>query len=516
MKCISRVDLPNRDWLLVGTTLAFATFLAFEFTLFSTSTQEAPAPRRIELSEALLLAVLFCVGLLYLSWRYYCLQRREALRRRALEQRALRAAERDSLTALPNRRRFQRAIEDALASAMAPSVAHAVLLLDLKDFRRINDIYGHHSGDEVLVRVARRLRRECSNTVLARLSSDEFGLLASDLRSAEEATSIALRVIKALRRPMLIREMWHELDVRIGIALLPQDGREETEIMRKAEIALSRAKASHDSTPQFFEPNMEMGIREHATLERDLRAAIDTHAVQPFYQPIVDLASSRLIGFEALARWTHPSLGPVSPERFILAAERCGLMDALSERLLRRAVQAALGWPEHLQLAFNISPAQLSSQTWPLRVLFVLQEAGISPGRVELEVTETALFQDLSRARRALDMLRRGGVRIALDDFGTGASSLHHLREFSVDTIKIDRGFIADVAHKSESSALIRGVIGLAHGLGLQVTAEGVERAEQAAALREMHCDRAQGYLYGAAVAVEKAALLAQHGELLA
>lgn len=182
------------------------------------------------------------------------------------------------------------------------------------------------------------------------------------------------------------------------------------------------------------------------------------------------------------------------------AAETCG------RSLLRH-------WPERLQLAFNLSPGQLSSQLWPLRVLFVLQEAGISPHRVELEVTETALFHDLSRAREALDVLRRGGLRIALDDFGTGASSLHHLREFRVDKIKIDRKFVADVA-QTDAAALIRGVVGLAHGLGLSVTAEGVERPEQAAALRELKCDRAQGYLYGAALAADRAAVLARKGQL--
>jgi predicted signal transduction protein with EAL and GGDEF domain len=357
--------------------------------------------------------------------------------------------------------------------------------------------------------VARRLQRERRGGLLARLGSNEFGLVVTDLSSTEEATSIALGLAEALHRPMLIHDTLYELEISIGVACVPQDGREEVEILRRAEVALHRAKGTPGAALRYFEPAMDQSIREHALLERDLRAAIDTGAVQPYYQPIVELSSRRLIGFEALARWTHPTLGPVAPDRFTRVAERCGLMDALSEHLLRQAVRAALNWPEQLRLAFNISAAQLNSE-WPQRLLFVLREAGLVPQRVELEVTETALVHDLRRAQTALSTLRGGGVRIALDDFGTGASSLHHLREFKVDTLKIDRVFVAALEPDSEAAALIRGVIGLAHGLGLSVTAEGVERPDQAATLLALRCDHAQGYLYGAARPVDQAAILAE------
>ena len=511
MQCRCRVDrLPLTEGMLVFTTLSFATYLAYEFTLFSAIRGAAHQPRYIDLDEALLLAVLFCFGLLFLSWRYFCLRRNEAVRRRASEQRALRLAERDALTGLPNRPRFERAIRDALVPGLPPKASHAVLLLDIKDFRRINDIFGHGIGDEVLIRVAKRLQREGHRGLVARLGNDEFGLLVTDLSSAEQATSLAFSLTKAVHRPMLIRDIRYELEVGIGVACIPQDGRDEGEILRKAEIALHRATAAPGAGLRFFEPAMDLGIREHAILERDLRAAISEGAVQPFYQPIVNLRSRRLIGFEALARWTHPTLGPVAPDRFIRVAERCGLMDALSEHLLRQAARAALGWPEYVRLAFNISSAQLNSQTWPLRLLFVLQECGLVPQRVEVEVTETALVQDLHCAQKALATLRGGGARIALDDFGTGASSLHHLREFKVDALKIDRGFVGAVVRDPEAAALIRGVIGLAHGLELRVTAEGVEREDQAAALLALECDQAQGYLYGAALSVGEAASLAQ------
>jgi len=511
MQCRCRVDrLPLNEGMLVFTTLAFATYLAYEFTLLSALRGMPHQPRYIDLDEALLLAVLFCFGLLFLSWRYFCLQRSEAVRRRASEQRALRLAERDTLTGLPNRASFERAIRDTLVPGLPPQAIHAVLLLDIKDFRRINDTFGHGIGDEVLMRVAKRLQRERRGGLVARLGNDEFGLLVPDLSSTEQATSLAFSLTNALHRPMLIHDVRYELEVGIGVACVPQDGRDEGEILRKAEIALHRAAAAPGAGLRFFEPSMDLGIREHAILERDLREAITAGAVQPFYQPIVDLGSRRLIGFEALARWTHPALGPVVPDRFIRVAERCGLLDVLSEHLLRQAARAALAWPEHMRLAFNISSAQLNSQTWPLRLLFVLQECGLAPQRVVVEVTETALFQDLHCAQKALATLRGGGTLIALDDFGTGASSLHHLREFKVDALKIDRGFVGAVVLDSEAAALIRGVIGLAHGLELKVTAEGVEHEEQAAALLALGCDHAQGFLYGAALSAGEATSLAR------
>jgi len=507
-----RLDrLPLNEGMLVCVTLSFATFLAYEFTLFSAIRETPHRPQYIDLDEALVLAVLFCFGLLFLSWRYFCAQRSEATRRRASEQRALRLAERDALTGLPNRLSFERAIRDVLGPEVSPAASHVVVLLDIKDFRRINDTFGHGCGDEVLTRVSKRLQREHRGGLVARLGNDEFGLLLTDLSNAEQATSLAFSLTQALHRPMLIRDISYELEVGIGVACIPQDGRDDGEILRKAEIALHRAMAAPGASLCFFEPAMDLGIREHAILERDLRAAIAEGAVQAFYQPIVDLGSRRLIGFEALARWTHPELGAVSPDRFIRVAERCGLMDTLSEHLLRQAARVALAWPEHVRLAFNISSAQLNSQAWPQRLLLVLEECGLVPQRVEVEVTETALVQDLHRAQQALATLRGGGARIALDDFGTGTSSLHHLREFKVDELKIDRGFVGAVLCDPGAAALIRGVIGLAHGLDLKVTAEGVEQQEQAAALLALQCDQAQGYLYGAALSAAEAASLAQN-----
>jgi diguanylate cyclase (GGDEF)-like protein len=217
--------------MLVFTTLAFATYLAYEFTLLSALRGMPHQPRYIDLDEALLLAVLFCFGLLFLSWRYFCLQRSEAVRRRASEQRALRLAERDTLTGLPNRASFERAIRDTLVPGLPPQAIHAVLLLDIKDFRRINDTFGHGIGDEVLMRVAKRLQRERRGGLVARLGNDEFGLLVPDLSSTEQATSLAFSLTNALHRPMLIHDVRYELEVGIGVACVPQDGRDEGYIM---------------------------------------------------------------------------------------------------------------------------------------------------------------------------------------------------------------------------------------------------------------------------------------------
>jgi EAL domain-containing protein (putative c-di-GMP-specific phosphodiesterase class I) len=222
--------------------------------------------------------------------------------------------------------------------------------------------------------------------------------------------------------------------------------------------------------------------------------------VQSYYQPLIDLQTKGIAGFESLARWRHPTLGEVSPERFIPVAEGCGLMSELTDHLLRQAARDAVKWPDNLTLSFNVSPSQLKERTLGLRILTILAEAGLSPRRLEIEITESALVRDLAGAQEALTALRGAGVRIALDDFGTGYSSLYHLRNFKIDKIKIDRSFVDSMEHEPEAFALVRALLGFGRGLGLTVTAEGVEKPAQAAALQQEGCQQAQGYLYSRAM----------------
>jgi len=493
--------------------MAVATFIAYEYDVYLGSNRITVEEHVFELDEAVTLAGLLCAGLLVICWRFLQSLRRELARRLEAEHRARELAHQDCLTGLANRRQFNQELKAAIAAPPRSDGAHAVLLMDLNGFKRINDVYGHGAGDEILTNVAVRLKQAArEGDLVARLGGDEFVILARQLAGAEEATSIALRVIEELNEPITIDSISHQIGVGIGIALIPQDGQNETEIMRKADIALYRAKAESDSALRFFEVEMDALVRERDVMERELRAAISSETVQPYYQPLIDLRTKQVIGFEALARWTHPTLGNVSPDRFIPVAESGGLMNELSDHLLRQAARAATQWPDDLTLSFNISPSQLKDRTLGLRILAILGETGLSPRRLEIELTESALVSDLEGAQLLLEALRDAGVRIALDDFGTGYSSFYHLRNFKIDKIKIDRSFVDAMNDELEVSVLVRALLGLGHGLGLTVTAEGVEQPAQAAALLEQGCQQAQGYLYAHAMpAADTANFVAVH-----
>ena len=490
-----------QDVLFLFAFLAVAAFVAFEFDIFENAPGVPSKDYIIELDEALLLGAIVCVGLLGIAGRFLLLQNREVARRIAAERHARELAMQDALTGLPNRRQFDSELKAAVGAPPRAGGAHAVFMLDLNDFKAVNDVFGHAVGDEVLIHVAGRLKEAVRDgDLVARLGGDEFAVLALHLPGAEEAASIALRVIRELDRSIATGQTDHQIGVGIGIALIPQDGAADRDILRKADIALYRAKAERVSALRFFEQEMDTRVRERDFVERELRAAIKSHAIVPYYQPLVDLKSGAVIGFEALARWVHPVLGQVEPERFIAVAEDCGLIRQLSDQLLRRACRDAREWPNSVTLSFNISPVQLKDPAFGLRILSILAEAGLAPGRLEIELTESAVVRDLEAARDVLGSLRSAGVRIALDDFGTGYSSLYHLRNFEIDKIKIDRSFVESMQRDPKMAALVRALLGLGSGLGLTLTAEGVEQSGQAAALMQDGCQQAQGFLYSAAV----------------
>jgi diguanylate cyclase (GGDEF)-like protein len=482
--------------------MVVAALIAYEFDIFPNPPGVPTQEHVIEADEALALATLLCLGLLALSWHFLLLQRREVARRIEAERRAHELAMQDALTGLPNRRRFDQELQDALSAPPHSHGAHAVFLLDLNAFKRVNDLYGHGIGDEVLINIAMRLRRAArQQDLVARFGGDEFAILARELAGSEDATNIALRAIKELDQPITTGPLKHHVGVGIGIALFPQDGRSEVEILRRADIALYRAKDEKPkSVSRFFDADMDARTQERDLIERDLPGAIVEGDVRSYYQPLIDLQTKHIAGFESLARWRHPTLGDVSPERFIPVAESCGLMSELTDHLLRQAARDATRWPDNLTLSFNISPSQLKERTLGLRILTILAEAGLSPRRLEIELTESALVRDLAGAQEALMALRGAGVRMALDDFGTGYSSLYHLRNFKIDKIKIDRSFVDSMEREPEAFALVRALLGFGRGLGLTVTAEGVEKPAQAAALQQEGCQQAQGYLYSRAM----------------
>jgi len=493
----------------VGITLA-AIYIGLTIDIFANGERNIPKAEDLEIDELLLVAGVLLSGLVWAVLRLLRAQR-EARRRAAVEREIRTLAFHDALTDLPNRRQFDDALKVSAAAPPGADAAHGVLLLDLNGFKKINDVYGHPAGDEVLIHVAARLTRAVRHgDMVARLGGDEFAILANQLAGPEAATSVALRVIEELSTPIVVAGREHQVGSAIGIALIPQDGADPAEILRKADIALYRAKGQGRSALRFFEAEMDAHVQERDYLERELRRALEDGQVTIFFQPLVDLKTGRVQEFEALARWTHPDLGVVEPARFIPLAEDMGLIGELTDRLLAQACAEAATWPADVKLAFNISPVLLHDPGFALRIIGLLGRTGLSPARLELEITESALVRDLDAAQAALGALRKVGVKIALDDFGTGYSSLYHLRNFKLDKIKIDRSFIDAMASDADSAAIVRALVGLGAGLGLEVTAEGVETEEQRRLLADQGCDQGQGFLYSEAITGDEArALLA-------
>ncbi len=474
---------------------------------------EAEQVNTIEANELPLLGAVLCLGLLLFAWRRLREQKRETRRRVEAERHARELAFQDPLTGLPNRRQFMDALAAAVAAPPRTSGTHVLMMLDLNGFKQINDVYGHGAGDAALIVVGERLMSSVrSGDMVARLGGDEFAILAQHLSSAETATGITRRVHENLAVPITISGTNYNVGTGIGLCLFPFRDCTPQEIMRRADVALYRAKANRQQPTRFFDEEMDHYVRERDFMERELREAVAANAIRPSFQPLIKLKIRRIVGFEVFARWTHATLGEVPPERFIAIAEDAGLIQDLTDRLLRQACAAACGWPAEMTLSFNVSPVQLRDPALGLRILGILAETGLAPRRLEIEITESALVHDLAAAQEALSGLREAGVRIALDDFGTGYSSLYHLRNFKLDKIKIDRSFIEGMSNERESAEIVNALVGLGRGLGLAVTADGIERPDQEAQLADKGCEEGQGHLFGAAMTAEEADKLVAGG----
>jgi diguanylate cyclase (GGDEF)-like protein len=420
-------------------------------------------------------------------------QRRERRRRIVAESYARSLALRDPLTRLPNRPYFERQLGMLLGSETKKGAT--VLLMSLNGFQSLTDLYGHAGGDACLVQVAARLREQAGGQAcLARFGDDEFALCLGG-GEAEAATRVALGIVDALKEPLLIDSQTHNIGVTIGIAQTKSEPLIVGEILRRAHVALYRARGTQTKCC-FYDEEMDSHIRERSVLEQELRIAMAKDEITPHYQPIVDFASGRIVAFEALARWTHPKKGPIPPAVFIPLAEDLGLIDELTERLFSMACRHAVKWPQQVSLSFNFSPTQLRDKTFAGRVLSSMYKAGLSPYRLDAEVTESALVEDLSTARQVLKSLRAAGARIVMDDFGTGFSSLYHLRELHFDKLKIDRSFVQNIGSNPDGGVIVRAIMGMSQGLGLVVVAEGIETTEQAVAILKIGAQQAQGFLF--------------------
>lgn len=463
-----------QDLGMLAAVIAVITYIAFEIDIFASASGASVKERRIDLDEALLIGGVLAIGLLIFAMRRYFDQKREMARRIAAEARARELAYQDPLTGLANRRRFEEALRTAVASPPAAGLSHAVLLLDLNGFKKINDTYGHGVGDEVLLHVAGRLLGAVrEGDLVARLGGDEFVILARHLLGAEAAASIALRIIEALSQPIGTGRSRHQIGAGIGIALLPGDAPSAGEAIRKADVALYRAKAEMRSAYRFFEEEMDQLMRERAQLEVELRLALEQDRVRPRFRPSFDLKSGAVTGFEAVPSLIRENAEQIPPERFLPIAEEAGLIHAVAARILELACTAARQWPQSVALAVDVLPAQLRDRDLGTTILKTLAEAEIAPARLELDVAESLIVKDLEAAKTALEPLREAGVRIVLDNFGTGYSTLYHIREFGFDKVKIDRRFVASMEEK-DAAKVVRALAGLVRGLGLAVSAEGV------------------------------------------
>jgi diguanylate cyclase (GGDEF)-like protein len=406
-----------------------------------------------------------------------------------------RLAHYDPLTDLPNRVLFQKHLAEALARRSRKGDQLAVHFIDLDRFKTVNDTLGHPLGDALLREAAERLR-SCvrEGDTVARLGGDEFAVVQTGLSDMGGATRLAGRVVEAMAAPFDLQGHQVVIGASVGVAAAPSDGEDADELLKKADMALYRAKADGRGAFHFFERAMDEQLQARRALELDLRRALQAGEFELFYQPLYNLGDERVTGCEALLRWRHPDRGMVSPADFIPLAEEIGLIVPLGEWVLRAACAEAAKWPDHVRLAVNLSPAQFRDRGLVRTVVSALAASGLPAQRLELEITESVLLQDSAANMTMLHDLKALGVRISMDDFGTGYSSLSYLRSFPFDKIKIDQTFVRDILDDSDAMAIIKAVLDLGASMGIVTTAEGVETLEQLNALRGQGCAEIQGY----------------------
>jgi diguanylate cyclase (GGDEF)-like protein/PAS domain S-box-containing protein len=406
-------------------------------------------------------------------------------------------AHHDALTDLANRVLLNQRLEHALGSRIHREQMVAVHHLDLDQFKAVNDTFGHPAGDKLLKMVAERLRGLVRATdTIARMGGDEFAIVQAPIKDPAEATSLAQNIIRLLSEPFEIDGHQAVIGVSIGIAVGPGDGLRPDRLLRNADLALYRAKGDGRGIFCFFQPAMDLQMQTRRLMEQDLRKALPAGEFELYYQPVVNLASNEISGFEALIRWNHPQQGLVSPGEFIPLAEEIGFIVPMGEWVIREACATAAGWPGDASVAINISAVQFRNPGLMQVIVGALASSGLHPTRLEIEITETVLLQNKETTLAVLHQLRALGVRIALDDFGTGYSSLTYLQCFPFDKIKIDRSFVKDITENTGSLNIVRAVAALASGMGMTATAEGVETREQLDSITSEGCTEMQGFLF--------------------
>lgn len=411
----------------------------------------------------------------------------------------------DPLTSLPNRRALLN--HALLVEEQDRNTPHVIYSIDLDGFKKVNDLAGPQGGDILLRAVAKRLQTLLPDAGIFRLGGDEF-LVVSHRQDAMDCLNLGHLIGQTLSAPYDVGGMTSEVGASIGFALYPENSADFNDAVHCADVAMYAAKKAGHNNVAAYERIMEDRVVRRAEVEMALKTAIREQSIVPYYQPVIDLKTGKVHGFEALARWKTGPSQYVAPSDFIEFAESAGLIVPLSESLLRQACLDALHWPDSVRLAFNISPTQFSDRQLGLRIMSILNETGYPPQRLEIEITETAIIHDVAAAASILRDLREAGIRLALDDFGTGYSNLSQLSQFQFDKIKIDRSFIINSERDSKYADIVRGIMGLSQGLGLATTAEGIEDRGQLAFLTDLGCDFGQGYLFGKGLPADQALAL--------
>ena len=417
-------------------------------------------------------------------------------------------AHHDTLTDLPNRALLHERVRQQIAQSRRSERRFALHLFDLDRFKSINDVLGHHVGDQLLREVADRLRKTLRETdTVARLGGDEFAILQANVAGLDDTVELARRIREALSVPFRCDGEEISTSASIGIALYPDNGLDVEDLLKNADLAMYRAKADGRDGFRIFAVDMDASARAITVLESDLRRALAREELELHFQPQVSLATGRIIGAEALVRWRRENGELVAPGEFLPCAEETGLIVPLNNWVLREACAQAASWPRFglppLRIAVNLSGVQFRKSDVCALVLETLEETGLEPSRLELELTETILLQDTGSVVKQLETLRERGVTFSIDDFGTGYSSLAYVKHFPVDRLKIDKSFIANLKSDANDAAIVRAIVSLGHNLGLEVIAEGVETAAQVAHLRAEGCDEVQGFYFGRPMRVD-------------
>lgn len=438
---------------------------------------------------------------------------RDVTDQREIEERVRAMAYVDPLTGLANRHLFNQRLDEVLGRDGEEAKPVALLCLDLDDFKSVNEAHGHIFGDSLLREMGARLRSESRESdLVARLGGDEFAILIEAPAGDGMLIERAHRLLAAAREPFQIEGQVARVSTSIGIAR-PANGRDPAELMRRAHLALHAAKAKGRDQMAIFDEALDRRARERRALELELREAVGGDQMVLHYQPIIALQSGATVGYEALLRWRHPGRGLLLPDQFLAIAEESGLIVALGDWVIRRALTDAAGWRGDFRIALNLSPGQIRDPNLLATLDAALAASGIAPGRLELEITESVLFQDAVAGVATIERLRALGAEIALDNFGTGYSSLSCLRRFPFDRVKIDRSFVRDIETSDEAQAIVSAITRLAEALGMRTTAEGVERREQLDLLRKLGCQEAQGFLILEPVEAERIEQSRLHGK---